>query len=740
MEEWPEQMILFQINERCEALLGIASSAPIARMLAAIELLLPVLEDWEGYASRETSLRDHQSKLVELIVSWRGLELHSWARLLQSQEAKFLEPVAEWWFRLYELIPRAVAISGNTTSPQDVSFYLDSLISLLETLFTGSPVGQFSERLELVRTFARLAALLDDSQTPLFRTLASIFDNTYHFYQQKNLDITNYLSLERTKIEKQVKDVISLATWKDVNIYALKQSALKSHRQLYKCVRKLRTLLELPASTFLNISTPMQMLGADMQEIRLSQAMPARPILQVPLVGTSFSIPTSNNPAAVIDIGQTILRLQSILTRSADQFSLWEGPVESLSHTIIARSLSLQNKLSTGKTREEIVKSVAGLTNQKRKAWSDLLKELRRIGLSHRPKSTITARHTDSSFLYQTFPFPATFFSNYTLLSSAQSYFYGLVASLPALRKFPSSHHDDISSNHLQLAVGSIESCFAIILSDRCSLQAGLEQGHHIQGVLAHLRTLCDDSGLSNIQPLNPIKVFEQYLSTFHNISDSLDETVKTIERHVRFSDTDSDRLSAATCVQKVVECNKAVLENVTELDRAFAACRPTELLGIPEITVLQRAFSVIAMVSESVEALTLSHPRFAYLTGSLSTWIKQEKDRVSALMPSIARPTSAPEDDLLLRGDPVKAQVDFLSAVLVIFQDIHEVPIVPAIDTEGDFVDDGMSCRAQFSKKRLGQLRMPIIRHKMDHLLQIVKKTANSNHGAQLGIQLLAR
>jgi len=60
------------------------------------------------------------------------------------------------------------------------------------------------------------------------------------------------LTVERNKVEKDVQNLIKLASWKDVNVAALRASAVRSHHQLYKSVRKLRAILQKPASDFFN--------------------------------------------------------------------------------------------------------------------------------------------------------------------------------------------------------------------------------------------------------------------------------------------------------------------------------------------------------------------------------------------------------------------------------------------------------------------------------------------------------
>lgn len=85
------------------------------------------------------------------------------------------------------------------------------------------------------------------------RTVSQLMLNIYGFYDQFTPRVDTFLTTERARIEKDVQNLIKLASWKDVNVYALRQSAIRSHHMLYKSVRKLRAVLQKPASDFFTI-------------------------------------------------------------------------------------------------------------------------------------------------------------------------------------------------------------------------------------------------------------------------------------------------------------------------------------------------------------------------------------------------------------------------------------------------------------------------------------------------------
>lgn len=67
--------------------------------------------------------------------------------------------------------------------------------------------------------------------------------NIILYYKQFQEKVQDVIKTTRKTLDKDMKDIILLASWKDVNIDALKQSSKKSHNNLYKIVRKYRNVI-----------------------------------------------------------------------------------------------------------------------------------------------------------------------------------------------------------------------------------------------------------------------------------------------------------------------------------------------------------------------------------------------------------------------------------------------------------------------------------------------------------------
>lgn len=163
IELWPDQIVLQNLRDRCERILSMSSKSPIAQVLGAIEQLLTHTEDWESYASREHSLVFDRSAITNLIVEWRRLELTCWSRLLSTVQSHFGDPVAEWWFRFYEVVIRGapgMESDEDDDAPKKPDDYYRDLVSLLDSFLSTSSAGQFTARLQLVFSFGQYAAEL----------------------------------------------------------------------------------------------------------------------------------------------------------------------------------------------------------------------------------------------------------------------------------------------------------------------------------------------------------------------------------------------------------------------------------------------------------------------------------------------------------------------------------------------------------------------------------------------------
>ena len=469
IEEWPDQMVLQHLKARCDAVLALDGFSPIAKGLSAIEQLLLQMEDWEMYANKENTLKSYQHDLVNLVVSWRRLELTSWQGLLHTQAQDFADGSSEWWFQLYEATVRGVASAAreeNSGESGAVARYLEGLVPLLDSFVTSCPLGQFVTRLHHLHSFEtychRLSIVQDFPQADASRRAHRILYFTRAYYSQFASRVTASIGAQQQALEKEIRDFIKLASWKDINVHALKQSAQRTHRQLYKCVRKFREILRQPVTPHL-VPDP----AGSEESTSIIDALPFNiPSNVPPLPPFTYS---DSYPDHLVHLDRTLKNFQSVLRGRIGAIVGVFSPsdIEELSVEIITTMQNLASAVPpAAATQEQKEKFFKSILVRKRKAWSDLLKELKRIGLSVNMKPEVLEQQSNSRWIREQ---PIVEVSVHTQgpFEKSEKYLLRLTKLLPDLRAALVGHHDDIGLRDLQRGTNLVESAFSLAVETR---------------------------------------------------------------------------------------------------------------------------------------------------------------------------------------------------------------------------------------------------------------------------------
>jgi len=489
INDWPDQMVLQHLKDRCELVLALNLHSPIAKVLSALEQLLLQTEDWEIYSNRENTLKPNQQELIGLIVEWRRMELSCWQVLLESQATSFAEGVSEWWFKLYDATVRGPLdaydpeASGST---QGLGQYLDTLIPLLDDFIRSSPLGQFHARLSLLQTFEDYLrqlsiSRLGDQRLALDR-IQRVLHATGHYYNLYSPSLSSYLADQRATLEKEIRGFIKLASWKDINVQALKASAQRTHHQLYKIIRKFRHVLREP------ISERFRPTVADVPETKhlVIEPVVAEPTAYAPLPGGEAMETSSDH---LVNLQRTFVRFSSFIDTSLRAFihSKSAHAVDDLAVNIIVTTKQLAAmSISHATAAEKRLKLQKGLLVRKRKAWSDLLKELKHAGLAANVNPEVLRQNADPRWLREQ-PIISYLPEIAFPTEKSENYYLRLCGLLPELRASLSNHHPDLTTRELQRGLGFLESVFstAINLRSRYVRFGGLYRRIHFHYRLA---------------------------------------------------------------------------------------------------------------------------------------------------------------------------------------------------------------------------------------------------------------
>ena len=472
-DEWPDQMVLKHLIERCDAILMLRSNTPVAKVLSAIEQLLVHTEDWEMYANRENTIKVHQDALIRLIVEWRRMELSCWQTLLDSQATLFAEEISEWWFRLYDALVRgslSAAEQECSGDRQSLSHYIETLMPLLDSFVTSSPLGQFAARIELLGSFEKYVATIGTEKAPSYRStmerVRRVLHSTHRYYDSFSNRLEKRLIDQKAELEKEVGKFVKLASWKDINVQALKESAQRTHHQLYKIIKKWRNVLRQPVAGHIQPWTA----GAPE-----SQPLPMDTLSEFHLFVSLSRDTLASEAQSSVTIPSYLLHLERTLQRCDILIEQQLRPcvkshsaqiVDEIAVEIITTSNELASISITSKPGALREKQRKGLLVRKRKAWVDMLKELKRMGLASNVKPEILRQNMDQRWIREQ-PIMPNIPQSESILRNGEIYFVKLSGSLPALRASLSSHHSDLSTRELQRGRMFLESGFSMAVDLR---------------------------------------------------------------------------------------------------------------------------------------------------------------------------------------------------------------------------------------------------------------------------------
>ncbi|KAG5638685.1 hypothetical protein H0H81_011065 [Sphagnurus paluster] len=630
IQEWPDQMVLQHLRDRCDIVLGLDLHSPIAKILSALEQLLLQTEDWEIYANRENTLKANQSSLIELIVEWRRLELSCWQVLLESQLKTFAEGVNEWWFRLYDAIIRGPmdACERDADTLRGLEEYLETLIPLLDDFVRTSPLGEFDARMRLLHSFETYVQHLNGQKSDHGRSalerVGRILSSTRSYYDLFSSQISNHLEEQRVVLEKEIRGFIKLASWKDINVQALKASAQRTHHQLYKIIRKFRDILRQP------IIERLYPQSADIPETK------NLPLDTVPVYNSIYLSPEDGDfdtsHAHLVKLTQTFTKFNSFITTRIRSFihSKSAHIVDNLAVDIIVSAKELAAiSIPSNTPAERRVKQQKALLVRKRKAWSDLLKELKRAGLAANVKAEIIRQNANSRWLREQPVMPDV---DDPIMSTWQgeNYFSRLYGSLPDLRASLSNHHSDLTTRELQRGTMLLESGFSMGIDLRYRLAIALEKFQTLKQIYTRLEMLSIKSTLFTSS--NLLDHTDCISAILCRLSSAIQELVKGLETY--------------NYLQPKVKASTSVIKEVGELGDLTTSLRGrvtdlvlnVKLMSLPilnqsERETLLEASRHFSDVSMKLQLWARDHPRLCYLFTPVNEWLQAQE--VLPLIPS---------------------------------------------------------------------------------------------------------
>uniref|UniRef100_A0AAZ3S0A1 Midasin n=1 Tax=Oncorhynchus tshawytscha TaxID=74940 RepID=A0AAZ3S0A1_ONCTS len=514
LEEWPEHPALVQLTVVMERIMGFSLASPLAKFLNGLEILLSKAQEWENNASRKVSLRRELEPVTNLIIQWRKLELNCWSSSLDNALKRHTERSTKHWFSLYQLVERYLE--------ED---YLDLLSlstvsSTLQAFMEGSTLGEYHTRLAMLLSF-HCHLLLAPSQHGQ-ETLCSLLWNLHKYYTQFSECIQTKVTQLRQPIEKELKDFVKISKWNDVSFWSIKQSVDKTHRTLFKFVKKFEAALSGPCAPALmeqGGSASLDSVDANQENTPLHRLHHA---LKNALPGKARDLQSPEEGLACVEPSSLQGRLP-LLTRKMRKMCVTlvkKNPLPELSEDldvftgeIISNLRDLQSLAIDLKAEKEKQKSeVKHILQQKQRALSDLFKMLAEIGLSYRkglnwnrtadPEETLCLQPLELHTALAAVRTQDLFTEMNAAWDGCQKYFYRSWARRTAMMTALQSAAKELGIGNIDRCRGFSSHLFKLLLRQRRRLAKLTEQWvHHrrltvsVQGIQAHLRAHSEDAG-----------------------------------------------------------------------------------------------------------------------------------------------------------------------------------------------------------------------------------------------------
>ncbi|KAG8531461.1 uncharacterized protein KY384_003090 [Bacidia gigantensis] len=375
--QWPEHATLNDVLQICRSVLELKHADPLAKLLTKAEELHGSVNEWQVVASKEYSATYQYDELTQLIISWRRLELTAWTMLLDKEDKKCQLEADSWYFIAYETIIAApLTMVASSGSPDT---YTEELLATLEKFLNTTTLGQFSKRIAMLYSFQRHVTLAAEETEPL-RVTSSALYNFLGYFDRFTAKITATIASERQKLEKDLKNIVVLASWKDTNVAAIRESSKRSHHKLFKVVRKYRDLLAQPVDEILSQIFP-DCLGINTRHLtrRSDSKLPSVDSRALETCRQRFEdwATTSARFTDPLGTAQNMRRISQIPPAAVRISNYLDNFCDDLAHSMVA----LQDATPSTLTKENSA-LVKNLLVQKRKLFSDTMKQIRSMGFS----------------------------------------------------------------------------------------------------------------------------------------------------------------------------------------------------------------------------------------------------------------------------------------------------------------------------------------------------------------------
>jgi midasin (ATPase involved in ribosome maturation) len=466
---------LADVLTSCNELLQFRHTEPLAKIITKVEKVHGFMHEWQfgGWASRANSVLPLYDNITSTVVNWRRLELSTWAKLFDMETKTCDDDARSWWFVAYEVV---VAAPLQTSGSMDaLRSYAQKLLKDLEDYFSTAIMGQFVQRLQLLKQLqSHLRLVVID--VPAMSIILASLTNFISLYSRYEKPVQESLKKGRESLEKAMRDVLLLASWKDTNIVALRDSAKRSHHKLFKIVRKFRALLGQSMESILKQGLPDETIS----EVQRSYDPPLHfPALDQSALGLCASLVPdwSRKSKRFINVSKTVSMMADAaqIPASAIEGSTY---LNSFLANIITSTAELQ-KATPSILTEDNKDNVKHLKSRKRKLFADTLKDLRQMGIKYNLGADALAKQDSLSLVL----------ANTGVLGNVgihiiDYYFHKAIDLAPRAREAARQHSEDLSGAEIARSSGFLEGLLQVLMAQNNSLSSAVTRMEKLEATI----------------------------------------------------------------------------------------------------------------------------------------------------------------------------------------------------------------------------------------------------------------
>ncbi|KAI1334176.1 hypothetical protein F5Y15DRAFT_421135 [Xylariaceae sp. FL0016] len=514
----------------CDGILEIGYSEPLAQFIPKLEHLHGLVYEWQygGWASKTYAVPSLHTRLTDMLVSWRRLELSTWSRLFDMEVKKCEEDASSWWFVAYQAI--VVAPMNLAEAGENLHNHAAKLLKELESYFNEAPIGQFLARLSLLRQLHRQLDLLV-VDFPSMLVIRESLRNFVDFYSRYEKTVEERIRADKAPIEKQMKDVLLLASWKDTNVVALRESARKSHQKLFRIVRKFREVLNQQMKPIVDSGLPDAIkkdngsANSCDQSIRIDHS--ASIICSESIQNWQTEYKRIANVSMTVEI---MAKLSKAPPSAVDAGKALDDFVSNMN----SQALELRKETPAFLT-EENTGVVKQLKTRKRKLFADTLKGLRQMGFQYNLSLDVLSKQDSLSTVLAT----TGCLLDHSLsgLDDTNYYFHKLLDFAPRFRSASQDHSEDLTGAEITRSIGFLEGILHVSLGQRRELLASIKDFDALSSNYDLIRSL------SKQRSGNGIQVGELFLGGSRSsawLVEILRVGVRLVELHAKFATINS--------------------------------------------------------------------------------------------------------------------------------------------------------------------------------------------------------